>query len=286
MWIADRDASRVVGLDGDLLVARTFAVERPLAVAAAAESALWVLRSAGDSSSAPHRLVRLDRDGRITADLPFERARDLDALAGGARALVVERRADATARLVRVDVDARATTLVEREGLACVVGEDRSALVGADDGAVLRVDAASGDVLASARVDGRVVDLAAGPLDGEAWVLVRDRADRVLFLDAHLATRWSTELSRAAASLAPVPGEERAWIVCADEPCVVRVGPLGATELERCGLPLPGLERALAWREGAIVTAVGAILRVDRDGALRPGQGGFDHVAGLAATRR
>lgn len=287
VWVADRDASRVYGLDAGLHLARRIAVDWPLDVEAAHDGGLWVVRSAAGTAASTHRLDRLDADGNLVTELWIERAVDLDVLAGGEEALFVEQRAAAPARLVRVRTEGSLFQLLERDGLRCVVGERERAVVGTSDGHVLRVEVATGAVSSDADIGGTIRDLAPGPEAGTVWVLDDSASGRVLLLGADLAPRWSTPLPRPAAHLAPVRGEERVWLANTTEPCVVRLGPGGHLELESCGLPLPGLERALAWRDGVLATAVGAVLRLDRHGNLAPGQGGFDYVVDLArATRR
>lgn len=285
-WVADRDASRVFGLDADLLLARRIAVDWPLDVEPAHDGGLWVLRSAAGTSTSTHRLDRFDADGALVTELWLERATDLDVLAGGEQALVVEERAGSPSRLIRVRTEGGLFPLLEQAGLVCAAGERDAALVGTSTGEVLRVHAVTGAVLARARVGLRIADLAPGPAPGTAWALDDAANGRVILLEADLGVRWSRALSRPAAHLAPVRGEERVWLANTLEPCVVRFGPGGLLELERCGLPLPGLDRALAWRGGAIVTAVGAILRLDAQGNLRPGQGGFEFAVDVAPVER
>lgn len=286
VWAADRDASRVFGLDADLRLARRIPVDWPLDVEPAHDGGLWVLRAETNLSSATHRLDRFDAQGAMVTELWVERALDLDVLAGGEQALLVEERLGYPPRVIRVRTEGSVFPLHERDGLLCVAGERDALLAGTGDGHVLRVHATSGAVLASASVGGRIADLAPGPTAGSAWALDVAGNGRVLRLAADLAVVWSAPLPRAARWLAPVPGEERVWVACTSEPCVVRFGPGGALELDRCGLPLPGLERALAWRGGVLVTAVGAVLRLDHEGNPRPGQGGFDYLVDLAPRMR
>jgi len=118
------------------------------------------------------------------------------------------------------------------------------------------------------------------------WALDGAGTGRVLLLAPDLTVRWTVNLPRRAAHLAAVRGEERVWLANTDSACVLRYGPGGALELDRCGLPLPGLDRAVAWRDGLVVAAVGAILRLDASGNLMPGQGGFDALSDLAPRIR
>ncbi len=282
VWVADRDASRVYALDANLYVARSVTVDLPVDVEPAPDGGLWVLRAETPSSTSTHRLDRFDAAGVLETELWIERALDLAVLGDGDQALILEARAEQLPRLVRVRREGSVFPLYEVAGLTCVSGERASAIVGTSNGRVLRVDATTGFVQASADVGGSLVDLARGPTAGSLWALDGAGTGRVLLLASDLSVHWSVTLPRAATSLAPVPGEERVWLAAANEPCVVRYGPGGVVELDRCGLPLPGLGRSLAWRNGLLVAAVGAVLRLDAQGGLLPGQGGFEHVIDLA----
>lgn len=282
VWVVDRDASRVYGLDAALYVSRSFAVDWPLDIEPAADGGLWVLRAETPSASATHRLDRFDAAGTLRSELWIERVSDLDVLHEGDHAVVVEVRANVPSRLVRVDSDGAVFPLLERVGLTCVCGEHSTAVVAASDGSVLRVDARTGVVRSSADIGGSIVDLARGPTADSVWALDGAGTGRVVLLADDLSIRWSVDLPRSAHALAPIRGEERVWLACSNEPCVVRFGPNGVLELDACGLPLPGLGRALAWRRGVLVCAVGAVLNVGAAGQLSPGQGGFEHAVDLA----
>ncbi len=282
VWVADRDGSRVVGLDADLYVSRTLAVDWPFDVEPAPGGGLWILRAETSSSAATHRLDRIDGAAQLVTELWIERALDLDVLGDGDQALVVEARASELPRLLRVRVEGSLFPLLERAGMTCVTGERAAAVVGGSDGSVLRVDALTGAVQVATNVGGSVVDLARGPRPGTVWVLDGAGTGRVLLLESDLSVRWSVVLPRAAIGLAPVANEERVWLSAASAPCVSRYGPGGALELDRCGLPLPGLGPALAWRNGVLVCAGGALLRLDVHGAQLPGQGGFDALLDVA----
>jgi hypothetical protein len=282
VWVADRDAGALYGLDADLYLARRLLVDWPLAVAAASEGRLWVLRADAGSASARRRLDLLDAAGVILVDLPIERAVDFDVLIEGERALVLESRAEHAPRLLCVDAHGRASSTFEHADTSAVVAERSAAVVGSSAGDVWRIDIATGAVVATAHPGGRVVDLARGPTPGSVWMLDADGAGRVVLLAEDLSVRWSAATPHAAVVLAPVAGEERVWFASPDESCVVRLGPGGVVEVDRCDLPLPGLGQALAWRDGVLVCAVGALLHLDSCGGLRPGQGGFEFVVDVA----
>ncbi len=286
-WVADRDAGRVFGLDRDLLIARRIPVDWPLDVEPAPDGGLWVLRSAAGTARSTHRLDRFGPAGGLITELWIERGLDLDVLAAGEQALVVEEREAAPTRVIRVREEGSLFPVFERDGIACVVGERSSAVIGTRDGHVLRVDVATQAVIAGASVGGEIVDLARGPEAGSLWALDAAGSGRVLLLARDLPVRWIAALPRRAAHLAPEPGQERVWLAGVHEPCVVRLGPGGALELDRCGLPLPGLDRALAWPPGgALLATPGAVLRLDPSGTLLPGQGGFEFLVDVAPADR
>ena len=111
---------------------------------------------------------------------------------------------------------------------------------------------------------------------GDGWLYL---------LDGSLATAWRERTALQALHLAPVAGEERVWLASSTQPMVRRYGPKGRLELERGNLPLGGLDRALAWRDGLLATAPGAILRLDAAGNLAPGQGGFAFLVDLCRAK-
>jgi hypothetical protein len=136
--------------------------------------------------------------------------------------------------------------------------------------------------LGSIQLRGAVLDLARGPEPGSAFALAGGGSELVR-LGPDLGLRWQVALPVSARHLAAVAGVERVWIVDTSAARVLRYGPGGALELDRAGLPLAGLDRALPWIDGGVLLpAPGAILHLDARGHLAPGQGGFNFLVDLA----
>jgi hypothetical protein len=101
-------------------------------------------------------------------------------------------------------------------------------------------------------------------------------------LDAQLQREWTHELGFAAAHLA-VGETGEVWVADTASGRVRCLGSDGALRWERSDLPLIGLDRTLAGREGAVlIQAPGALLRLDSNGGNLPGQGGFAFVTDLS----
>lgn len=282
VWTADRDASRVFGLDRDLVVARRIAIDYPLEVECASEGGLWVLRSSGGQADLSQRLCRIDANGEVETQLYLEPCRALGVLEGE-QALVLEHTDPSTTWLTRVRREGSKFPLLSRNDLACVCGSRGTVIVGTDTGSVLRVDATSGAVLAEIQLGGAIGDVAAGPTAGSVWALDVQGTGRLFLLDEKLAIRWAAGVGFSARHLGAVPGEERVWIADTSSPRVVRIGASGVTEIDRGNLPLQGLDRVLAWTQGgALVLAPGAIMRLDAQGQIAPGQGGFAWLSDAA----
>ncbi len=151
---------------------------------------------------------------------------------------------------------------------------------------MLRVDPASGAVLAETQLDGEIQDLAPGPTPGSTWALDTQGTGRLFLLDDALAIRWVAGVGYPCAHLGPVPGEERVWIADTSSPRVRRFGPNAVVELDRQGLPSDHLGRSIAWRDGGVLLlSPAAILHVGSGGSIAPGQGGFAWLSDGARVR-
>lgn len=285
VWTADRDASRVFGLDADLFVARRMHVDYPLDVEACRDGGLWVLRSATPSASSSHRLDRFGAGGELITELYVDRTLDLATL-DGVDALVIEATGGphGEPQLMRVREEGSVTVLHVAVGLVCVSGSRDSLLTGSSGGSVARRNALTGMQLDAVGLAGPILDLAEGAAPGGAFVLHGSSPRRLTLLDADLAVRWSVLAGLDALHVSPVRGEERAWLAIGAR--VRRFGPQGALELDVAGLPLSSLDAVVPWTGGgALVAAPGAILRLDASGALQPGQGGFAWLTDLGLVR-
>jgi hypothetical protein len=283
VWVADRDASRIVGLDADLLPAREHALGWPLAVEPRDDGGLWVLRSGNATSGFGMRLASLDADGAVANETWLESAPDL-ALLDGSDALVIEHRGAALAkdRVWRFAPDGTGRILLEEPGLAALCAARGAVVLAARDGRLLRVAAdASRKVHARTAHAASWADVAPGP-DGGLFALDVSSPPAVAFLGPDLAVRWRVALGLAARSLGVVPGEERVWVSDSNGARVKRFGPGGALELD-VPVVLHAPDHPVAWRGGGVlIGAPGAVLRLDAAGQPGPGQGGFAWISDLA----
>jgi hypothetical protein len=283
-WTVDRDAHRLYGLDRDLLIERAVPVDFPLEVETVADGGTWVLRSETGVAGSTMRLDRLDPRGAQITELYLEPCVDLDTFERD-DALVLER-VNGSVRLSRVRAEGSLFPLLTRADLACVSGADGVLLAGTSSGAVVRVDPVNGSILAGVQLDGQIGDLAPGPVRGSAWALDTQGTGRLFLLEENLDVRWSTGVGFACAHVAPVPGEERAWVADTSSPRVRRFGAHAVVELDPQGLPGGHFDRAVAWRDGGVLLlSPGALVQLTASGALAPGQGGFAWLSDGARVR-
>jgi hypothetical protein len=222
-----------------------------------------VLRSSGGQADVSQRLCRIDANGEVETQLYLEPCRALGVLEGE-QALVLEHTDPSTTWLTRVRREGSKFPLLSRNDLACVCGS-------------------RGTVIVEIQLGGTIGDVAAGPTAGSVWALDVQGTGRLFLLDEKLAIRWAAGVGFSARHLGAVPGEERVWIADTSSPRVVRIGASGVTEIDRGNLPLQGLDRVLAWTQGgALVLAPGAIMRLDAQGQIAPGQGGFAWLSDAA----
>ena len=282
VWVADRDAGALYGLDADLILARTLPLGWPLDIERAHDGGLFVLRSGNQGSSFGHRLVKLDPAGNATNQTYLEPCLDLDTLDGRAALLIeLPGSGGGPRRAVRVAPEGALFVVAASPTLRCITGSRNSVLTGSDDGWIVRWDPQGGAPITSVQLGGAIGDLRPGPEAGSVFALDTS-ARRLAYLGPDLALRWQVMLGIEARHLGVVEGEERVWIADTSTPRVVRYGPGGALELDRGSLPLAGLDRSLPWLDGGVLLAApGAILHLDGRGHLAPGQGGFNHLADL-----
>ncbi|MBK7874373.1 MAG: hypothetical protein IPJ77_01215 [Planctomycetes bacterium] len=282
-WVADRDAHRVLGLDGDLLRVRELQLGWPLAVAARTDGGLWVLRSGNGTPSFGARLTSVDPAGALVNETWLENSETLE-LIEGRDALVIELGGAGKGRdrVWRFAPDGVGRILAEGERFNALCASRGTVVLGTSDGVLVRV-AADGTRKELARVvtDRSFGALAAGPHPGSIFALDTGPGRRLELRGDDLGVVWSVALGFDARHVGVVPGAERAWVSDVNGARARRYGPGGALELE-CALPLHGSDHALAFGDGALFAAPGAVLRVDAQGRLRPGQGGFAWLSGLA----
>ncbi|HVS12144.1 MAG TPA: hypothetical protein VMS76_19945 [Planctomycetota bacterium] len=281
VWVSDRDGQALIGLDRHLLVAARVAVPWPTEVEPCDGGGVWAASAREGDPLGAYDLLRVSPDGRLAEPIEVGVVIDLAAIAGG-DALVVERNEDGSTRVRRFAADGRASPVAELPDASCASGARDRVIVGTASGAVL---AFGGGAPRHAQLGGSICDVAPGPSSREWWALDRGRAgaSRLFLLDEELRTLWSLQCELEGGQLAPVPSQERVWLVDAARPFAFRFGPGGVPELACGPLPQVGLGRAAALDDGSLlVTSPGALLRLDARGRIAPGQGGFDFLTDVA----
>jgi hypothetical protein len=286
-WAADRDARRVVGLDENLFVVASLPADWPVRLEARGDGGLWVARAASGDPTGPHVLERWSSAGAVLASVPLGPLYDLACIDGG-EALAVAGTATGTRDALIAAGDGTWRACDAPADVLSVAGRGGQWLLGTESGALELRDVLDPTlVLAQRQLGGIVSDVAPGPRRGSWWALDASGSPshrRIVFLEPDLTTSWERVVGLAAHSLAPVPGEERVWVVDATAPLARRFGPGGTLEIAGAQLALAGAERARALAGGgALFPAAGALLRLDAQGIAAPGQGGFDFLVDVAA---
>ena len=275
-WVADRGAGRLIGLDDDLFVTGSLEVEVPVALALRSDGGLWIAAAVEGHPRGAHRLDLVPPRGRPCPVAELGALLDLEVV-GGERALAVHRTGGCT--LVQTHgADGSEEIVLAVPGAACAAGRPGRTLVGTEDGRLLAVGAGAVVERALGR---RFVDLAPAPVSGGWWALDTGPPSRLLLVDAELAI-VSELFPGPAAAMAPVPGEERVWILAEGRRAALRLGPRGELELPPAVLSMRGVEAIAATADGGLLAAApGALMRLDPRGQPVPGQGGFDHLVGV-----
>ncbi|MAE27985.1 MAG: hypothetical protein CMJ87_03220 [Planctomycetes bacterium] len=321
VWVADREGRSLRGLDRDLFVVETRRASWPVGVLAGRSGQLWTLEATEGQPLGDHRLACWDAGGELLWEAETGPVLDL-AGDGAGRALVVELGSspDAPGRLLRAEpagaADGRGEDLLEllaRPGLACAAGEAGLVLAGTATGQLLVLDGeAPFQVVRALEVGGQIGDVApvgwpgmgGGGLAGGAgpggppasqsaqkmasngwWVLDVATPARLLRLGPQLGLQWEVPTGIRPAHLIPDPQRGSVWAADTNEPFVRRWGSDGSLELSLGDLPLGGLDRGAVLGEGIVLTAPGALLRLDGTGGVLPGQGGFHFPVDLAAVK-
>ncbi|MBK8179880.1 MAG: hypothetical protein IPK67_13560 [Planctomycetes bacterium] len=282
VWITDRDAHRVWGLDRNLLVVREVGMRAPIEVEACSDHGAWVVGALDGDPLGRHQLARLDPAGMVTARAPLGALMDL-ALCEQDGAVVV----DLGPTGARVsEFDAGAGILWQRDwpGAACAAAAGRWVLVGGSSGGLARFDRGTPSAAPLLVAWGSsVADVAPGPTADTWWALDAGSGHRLALLGADLSARWTRATQISALHLAPVPGKEQVWLADSTLPLVRRYGSGGVQEIERSDMAQGGLDRAAALAGGgALFTTPGALLSLDAWGRNAPGQGGFDFLVDVA----
>ncbi|MFT5154219.1 MAG: hypothetical protein ACI841_004226 [Planctomycetota bacterium] len=174
LWVADRGANRVYGLDDDLIVRSSVTHRAPVRLAARQGGGLWVVSARHGHSDGCHRLSALAADGALLSSTSFSGVSDLDSI-GGFEALLVEPEANRGAgELWRLDASGYRIRILHRPGLQFVAGGKTGALAASATGELWRLTYA-GRVAAERQLAGPILQIATGPCHGLWWVCSVDK---------------------------------------------------------------------------------------------------------------
>jgi hypothetical protein len=284
--VADRDASALILLDDDLLVADRLDLPWPTLVRAHPGGGVWVVSATLGHPRAGHelRLVRRSPPAEVTLEVPA--VLDLEVDAGGRAWLLTEPQAGGS-QVLRAAPGAALERLDAPEGARglALLG-DRLGVAAGEAGFLLLGAAGAGWTSAWSEPGTQVLDAASGP-GSRWWLLVRSGpagSERVLVLDGslHVAGAWSCA---GCALVVPGPAvSSGAWALGGRAGWARRLDPGSRRWRELARLSALGANSAASdKRGGLLVAAGGALLRLDYLGRGRCGQGGFAFLADLDA---
>jgi len=303
VWVADRDRSRIYGLDADMILSQRREVGWPLRVVARSDGGLWVARSGNATPDFGARLTLLlpETGGPGVQPSGWQEAGELwldafvdCALAPDDSLWCLERSVDGSTRLLHVRSDVTTECLLQgqflhvrvtRAGVWCVTADQRLLHVsfqGAVQGAISW---------------GRpIVDLVPeGTAHHGMWVLLGGEQHALTCVQANLTALWWRELPVRATELALDPDVGGGLDGCGGWLLDPRGGTLlrvtqgaGATPEVTLAVVTPQVAlaapRLLLAMPGAVavVASPGGLLRYDHAGQILPGQGGFGWISSLA----
>ncbi len=280
-WVADRGADRLLELDAELLIRRSLELAAPVALASSPDGFSWVVSARQSGPWGIHRLIRLDPSGAAVLEWDLPSVRGL-ALSPVGDALVL-------AGLGQEAALWRARCTGELERLARLPGARAMATRGwltlvAQESGELRVMPSGQDPapLATTILEGHPLGVAVGPGAGW-WVLeMRWNGARVVLLDAGLELRHATLLDLQRPMLAGGATERWLWVLDRDRGRALRLDPVSGVIVRDVELPVQALVAGWSTLDGGVLVASpGALRRVDGEGVVRSGQGGFAYLAAV-----
>jgi hypothetical protein len=289
-FAADRDAGQISALDADLIEVRRFAAPFAVELEPRSDGRLWVVAASALGPLGPHWLRRYDPHGALEFEAPVGSLYDLACLDGD-WALLVTQRPDGLREASATSGAGAAQTLAVGAALSTIAGRAGGALVGSHDGWLRSYRVWPTPALAHERDFGGVIaDVAPGPERGSFYVLDVAGAPsqrRLALVNASLATVWVRALGCSALHLAVTPDAQRVWVADGGGRFARRFGVGGVLEISFAALPAAGCERGVAEAQGgAVFAAPGALVRLAADGAVLPGQGGFDFLVDVAVRNQ
>jgi hypothetical protein len=286
VWLCDRDGGRVVGLDGDGLVANRRHVPWPLEAAATGLGDLWVLAAVRPGPSGARRLLCLRTDGEAIVELSFEWARGLRCDSAGAAILLA---GEASGReLVRVEASGRRSTLMSAVGASHWLELRGGVLLVGGEGLTVHALGMPARPVTNSRswpAGERCLEVATAPAG--AWILTQEHGLRRLRrvgsdlnpLDYH---EWRVSLADSLeARLVAQPLRAEVDVLAASGE--LRTFAVGGSQRERRWLPVGPIVAGAAGPAGELwYVTTGACLRLDPRGRPLPGQGGFERLVDVS----
>jgi hypothetical protein len=268
VWVADRDASALVGLDLHLIETLRVELDHPVRVVALEDGGAWVVCAPAGDPRSDQRLVRVDAAGSVQRS--FDVGRVLDLAGDGEDGVWRIDEHAGEQRLCRTALGGERSQRT-MAGATAVAARSEACLIGTVAGRVELTSGSCRDLGAG------VVALAAAGAAGW-WVLLE--GGRLVLLDERLATAWERPLPGARRLAAPA-GARQVWASGSEQ--VWSASPEAVSS--RAGLPARGLGACASTAEGGVlVAAPGAVLLLDRRRRLASGQGGFDFLVDLASV--
>jgi hypothetical protein len=283
-WVADRGSDRLLGLDRDLFITESITMRAPTRLAPAPGGGVFVANAAEGWPGGAH-VLRYMCPG---ADVRWERSIGplVDLQSDGRDAVLVEAQRAGEARCTVLSVGpAGVLRRVVAGDVLCAARRAESFLVGFESGLLQLWAGDATYPLAEVDVGGSVTDIALAR-DAGWWILSRraGAGTQLALLDAALATRWARTTIAGAVAVIPGAGAQ-AWCATGERGPLRRYGPGGDAELEVESI-LMTLDRGVALSDGGLLwLAPGALLRLDAEGLVRPGQGGFGFLADVIEAR-
>ncbi len=284
VWLADRGAGQVVGLDRDWIHRVAFRVSNPIALAPANDGGVWVVSALRNwrnrRRAESHEWFRLDSNGALIARGEWSGFRSVvSTSSGGCAVLLHQGRAveffDGGGDRIGSRCSLGGST-TNGEGFTRLVsrsGEEQLALHRGGELGLLQ----DGRVIESACFDDRLVSACSSRA---GWWLLTER--RLIELDVKLEKLRERKAPRKAAQVFSSGSGEGVWALDQAGRTAQEFGARGAGWRRR-EWRLAGASLGMELEHGALLLITpGALLVFDGHGEPRAGQGGFSHLVDLA----
>ena len=284
VWLADRGAGQVVGLDRDLIHRVVFRVSNPVALAPASDGGVWVVSALHNwrngRRAETHEWFRLDSNGALIARGEWSGFRSVVSTSSGGCAVLLHQ-----GRAVEFFDGSGACTgsrcplgmsTTNGEGFMSLVsrsGEEQLAVRRGGELGLLQ----DGRVIESACFDDPLVSVCPSQA---GWWLLTER--RVIELDDKLEKLREKKAPLKAARVFSSSSGEGVWVLDQAGRTAQEFGARGLGWRRR-EWRLAGASLGMELEHGALLLITpGALLVFDGHGEPRAGQGGFSHLVDLA----